>query len=160
MKEDTREFVEKYELAVAFAEEFIAELGAERAMPAMARAFEKIQVRAGTKLAADLGGNSCAVLGEHLRRRAEELPTLEVLEADDRHVALRISRCRASEAFRHLGAPEICRLYCDSDHAFIRAFNPSMELIRTKTLAGGDECCDHVWAVAECEAIAGPGESG
>ena len=152
MEDDIRSHVEKYELAAAFAKEFIAELGAGRAMPVLARAFEKIQIEAGKKLADDLGGNSCAVLGEDLRRRAEELPALEVLEADDRHVALEIRRCRSLEAFRHLGVPEICRLYCDSDHAFIKAFNPSMKLIRTRTLADGDECCDHVWAVEGYEA--------
>ena len=146
MKEEIPEFVEKYELAVAFAREFIAELGQERAMEVMARAFEKIQVKVGEDLAAELGDNSCAALGAHLRRRAEGMPTLEVLEADDEHVALKITRCRAWEAFQHLGAPEICRLYCDSDNAYIKAFNPEMKMIRAKTLATGDDCCDHVWA--------------
>ena len=149
MKDDIKEFVDKYELAVAFAREFIAEVGQERAMEVLGRAFEKIQVRVGEELAEELGDNSCAALGEHLRRRTEALPSIEVLEADDEHVAMKITRCRAWEAFQHLGAPEICRLYCDSDHAYIEAFNPKMKMIRTQTLAGGDECCDHIWAKEE-----------
>ena len=146
MDEQVQQMIEKYELAVAFANEFVAEVGKERTHEAIGRAFEKMQVKAGKDLAEELGGNSVEALAGHLQKLAAEKDNLEVVEVTDRQVALRISRCRAWEAFQALGAPELCRLYCDSDHAYIRGYNPGMKLIRTKTIAAGDDCCDHIWA--------------
>ena len=147
MDEGVEARIKEYSLAVAFAQEFMAELGDERALAVVRRAFEKVQIRAGRELAAELGSNTLDALAEHCRGQAAENEHLEVLEVTERRVALKISRCRAWEAFQHLGAPELCRLYCDSDHAYIRAFNPQMRLVRTKTIAAGDDCCDHVWEI-------------
>ena len=101
------------------------------------------------ELAEQLGDNSLQALAAHYRKLAAEKDNLEIVEVTDRHIALKISRCRAWEAFKHLGVPEICRLYCDSDHAFIKAFNPDMKMIRTQTLSCGDSCCDHIWALKD-----------
>lgn len=147
MDADIQELVDQYRLAVAFARGFIDELGEERAHPVILRAFESIQVDAARDLAAELGDNSLEALAAHYRERARERDNLEVVEVTDEHVALKITRCRAFEAFSYLGVPELCRLYCDSDDAYIKAFNPSMRMIRTKTIAGGDACCDHTWAL-------------
>jgi len=54
--------INRYELAVAFAREFVEELGEERAFPIIQRAFEKLQVRNGQKLAEKLGSNSFEAL--------------------------------------------------------------------------------------------------
>jgi len=149
MDADVQRMVDRFEVAAAFAKEFIAELGQDRAMEMIARAFEKLQVKAGKELAETLGDNSVAALGEKCRKQAADNPNYEVLEVTDRHVALKITRCRSWEALKHLGAPEVCRAYCDSDHTFIEAFNPKMKMIRTKTLAGGDGCCNHIWALQD-----------
>jgi len=149
MDQQVQEMIDKYELAVAFAKEFMEELGDDRTLEILSHVFEKIQVETAMELRKQLGCNTIDALGEYYRKRAAEQDHLEVLEVTDRRIALKISRCRAWEAFNHLGAPELCRLYCDSDYAFIKAFNPRMRLIRTKTISGGDACCDHVWAVEE-----------
>jgi predicted ArsR family transcriptional regulator len=149
MEPEMQALVDRYEMAVAFAREFVEELGEARAHPLIQRALEKMQIKAAHELAERLGSNSLQALAEHYRRRAAESDYLQVLEVTDKHVALKISRCRGFEAFAHLGAPEICRLYCSTDDAFIQAFNPKMKMIRTKTIAGGDAYCDHVWALNE-----------
>jgi hypothetical protein len=149
MDPEVQPFVEKYEVAVAFAKEFVEELGEARAHPIIKRAFEKMQIKAAQDLAERLGSNSLEALAEDSRRRAAERDTLEVVEVTDKHVALKLTRCRAFEAFSYLGAPEICRLYCDSDDAYIQAFNPKMKMVRTKTIAGGDAYCDHTWVLDE-----------
>jgi len=149
MDQQLQKMIEKYELAVAFANEFTAEIGEERSHKVIGRAFEKMQVKAGRDLARQLGSNTVEALARHFRKLEAERDNLEVLEVTDRHVALKISRCRAWEAFQELGAPELCRLYCDSDHAYIKAFNPGMELVRTKTIAAGDDCCNHIWAMGD-----------
>lgn len=142
-------WIDRYEMAVAFAKEFIDELGEARAFPLIQRALEKMQIKAAQDLAEKLGSNSLEALADHYRKLAPERDNLELLEVTDRHIATRITRCRSFEAFSHLGAPEICRLYCDSDYAYIKAFNPRMKMVRTKTIAAGDEYCDHIWALDE-----------
>jgi len=150
MDERLQEMIEKFRVAVAFAREFEAEFGKEKTHRLLARAFEKLQVAYGKKLAEELGDNSIEALAGFFRKQAAENEYLDVLDVTDERIALKISRCRSLDALTHLGAPEICRLYCDSDEAFIRAFNPKMTLMRTKTLAGGDDCCDHIWAIERC----------
>lgn len=147
MKSDLQPWIDKYELAVAFARAFRDDLGEPRTLTILARAFETLQVEAGKTLAESLGSNTLEALAEDIRKRAAERDTLEVVEVTDRYIATRITRCRAAEAFAELGAPELCRLYCDSDYAYIQAFNPDMTLVRTKTLAAGDDCCNHIWAL-------------
>jgi len=141
--------LERNELAVAFAQELIAELGRVRAIPILARAINRMQSEAARALAGQLGDNSLAALGEYFRRRAREQGILEVLEASEQRLTIRILRCPSTEAFRRLGLDEIAPLFCASDHAFIRAFNPQIRLSRTQTIARGGACCDHVWEEEE-----------
>lgn len=147
MRPDLQEFVDRYRVAVAFARAFVEELGKEQAYPIIQRAFEEMQVEAARELADELGDNSLETLADHYRQRAAESDTLEVVEVTDRQIGLKITRCRSFEALSHLGMPELCRLYCNSDHAYIRAFNPNMRMVRTKTIASGDDYCDHTWVL-------------
>ena len=149
MATDIQEWVNRYEMAVAFAKQMVEELGEPRALAIMARALEKMQVKVAQDLAQKLGDNSLAALAEHIRQQAAQRDNLQVVEITDKLIATRVTRCRSAEAFKHLGAPEICRLYCDSDYAYIRAFNPKMRMVRTKTIAAGDEYCNHIWALDE-----------
>ncbi len=148
---DTRlqDRITRYEMAVAFARQMIEELGEAEAYAILSRAFEKLQLENARQLQERLGSNSLAALAAHCRKQAGELDNYEVLEATDRHVALKITRCVAYEAFAALGLPEICRLYCDSDYSYIKAFNPDMKMIRTKTIAAGDAYCDHIWTLED-----------
>ena len=141
--------IARYELAVAFARELARDMGQERAFPILQQAFNRVQVQNGRALAAQLGSNSLEALAEHNRRLAEELDGFEVLEVTDREIKTKITRCVAYEAFEALGMPELCRLYCESDHAYIKAFNPDMKLIRTRVIAEGAPYCDHIWALEE-----------
>jgi predicted hydrocarbon binding protein len=149
MESDIQEWVNRYEMAVAFARQMIEELGEPRALGILARALEKMQVKVGQDLAKKLGTNSLEALAEHIRSQAAQRDNLQVVEVTDKLIACRITRCRSAEAFQQLGAPEICRLYCDSDYAYIRAFNPKMRMVRTKTIAAGDDYCNHIWALDE-----------
>ena len=149
MQSDIQEWVNRYEMAVAFAKEMIEELGEPRALAIMARALEKMQVKVAEDLAEKLGSNSLEALAEHIRKNAAQRDNYEVVEVTDRLIATLITRCRSAEAFKQLGAPKICRLYCDSDYAYIKAFNPKMRMVRTKTIAAGDEYCNQMWVLDE-----------
>lgn len=147
MDEALRPWVEKYELAVAFANEFREELGEPRTLSILQTVFEKIQIQVAHDLAEELGDNSLEALAENTRKKAAERDTFEVVEITDTHIATKITRCRAAEAFDALGAPDLCRLYCDSDYAYIKAFNPNMRMVRTKMISAGDEYCNHIWVL-------------
>lgn len=147
MDELLEQRIKEYRLAVAFAKEFMAELGREKTLDVIGRAFQKIQAESAAELVEKLGSNSVEALAGYYRRRAAKVDNLKVIEVADDRIALNISRCRAWEAFQCLGAPEICQQYCESDHAFIRAFNPLMSLVRTKLLSKGADHCDHQWVL-------------
>ncbi len=149
MNPDIQPFVERYKLAVAFYKAFKEELGEPLALSIAAKAFEEIQIQVGKDLAEQLGGNSLEALAEHNRKNAAENEALKVLQVTDRLIAIKMTRCRSAKAFAHLGAPELCRLYCDSDYAYIKAFNPKMRMVRTKTIAAGDDHCNHIWVLDE-----------
>jgi predicted hydrocarbon binding protein len=142
-------WIDRYELAVAFAQELMEELGEPRALTILAKAFEKLQVKVGQDLAARLGDNSLEALAQHIRQKTEGSSTREIVEITDRHIATRIYECSAPAAFAALGAPDLCRLYCDSDYAYIKAFNPRMRMVRTRTIAAGDPYCNHIWVLDE-----------
>jgi hypothetical protein len=45
--------------------------------------------------------------------------------------------------YEKLGIKELgCVLSCSRDFSFMEGFNSEIELIRTKTIMGGFECCD------------------
>jgi len=45
--------------------------------------------------------------------------------------------------YEKLGIKELgCVLSCSRDFSFMEGFNPEIELIRTKTIMEGSECCD------------------
>ena len=137
----------RYEMAVAFARQMIEELGEARAFEILASAFERVQTLNAQKLAQQLGSNSLEAFAEHQRKMTATMDNVEVLEVAGDHISMKITRCFAYEAMRELGLPQLCKIYCASDDAYIKAFNPRMKLVRTKTIAAGDPYCDHIWAL-------------
>jgi hypothetical protein len=149
MDQALQQRVDQYRLAAYFARELIEELGEEEALPILKRAFDNLQVQNARDLVEKLGDNSFEAYAQHLRKLAEDSDSLQIYEVTDREVKTKITRCPAWEAFSHLGLPQLCHLYCESDHPYIKAFNPNMKLVRTKVIAYGDEYCDHIWALEE-----------
>jgi len=135
------------ELAVAFARELIAEVGRERALPLLGRAVIRMRQAEARRLAEQWGDNSLTALGAHFRRLQAEQGLLEVLEATESRLAVRIHRCPSTEAFRLLGMPELAPLFCASEPAFIKAFNPQLRHRSAQTIARGGSCCEHVWTL-------------
>ena len=149
MGPELKSYIDQYKMAVAIAKELVEELGEEEAHAILQRASNKMQAQVLKDRARRLGSNSFKTLVDYCRKLATERDNLKVLEITDDRLALKLTRCRAFEAFEHLGAPEICRLYCDTDFSSIKAFNPEIKLLRTKTIASGDGYCDHVFVLEE-----------
>ncbi len=138
------ELVSQYRWAVAITKEMIEEVGKERALAVASRAIVHSQKEYARDLA-DKYGATFDGFRTWLREEARGVGSMEILKEGENFVATRFARCPAFEALKLLGLPELCDVYCDSDYAFAKAFSPHLRLERTKTIAGGDDCCDHAW---------------
>ena len=57
------------------------------------------------------------------------------------YIAVDITRCGLVKWFTEQGVPEIARIACEGDYVWAE-FMTGLELVRTKTLAAGDDVCD------------------
>jgi hypothetical protein len=51
------------------------------------------------------------------------------------------SRCGLAEITAAVGAPEVCRLFCEYDEVFFSAYDPRLRFMRRETIAGGGQRC-------------------
>ena len=134
------------ELAVCFARQVIEDLGKERGLDLLERAFERYGTDHISKL----------LEGVPLERRFErwrevqagnvkKFPGTEIISSSDKEIEVRITKCASAQIFAENGLGEVCRRYCQSDFATAGAIHPKVKLVRTKALAFGDECCNHRW---------------
>lgn len=132
------------ELAVYFARQLVEEVGKERALEILGRAFERYLT---DYLSKALQGvpveKRFEKWCERLRQSAQEFPWFEVVACSGREVAVKITRCASYEVFAENGLGEVCRRYCDADFPTAKAIHPDLRLVRDKALANGDECCNH-----------------
>ena len=59
----------------------------------------------------------------------------------DAYMAFDMTRCGLADWFRDQGVPEIATIGCEGDY-ITAEFYTGLELVRTKTIAGGDQICD------------------
>ena len=141
---------EQLELAIYFAKEFISELGTERALETIEKAWTKYQIDNWNKR---LGGirpeAKLEALGEWFKQEAANRPELKVLEATPKRVCIEMSRCVTYDVCKNWGVPEICQKYCDSDYPVARAIHPKVRLVRDKEIAYNAEYCNHCWIMEE-----------
>jgi len=124
---------------------FAVELGYEKAMQIAGRAVEQDAIRGGKMMAEKYGGNGVQELVHVLIEGWAEDDALEftILEQTDQVLSFDVTRCRYAKLYEKLGVKEFgsC-LSCGRDSAFIKAFNPRMNLVRTQTIMQGDSKCD------------------
>ena len=89
-----------------------------------------------------VGGAPCFRVATHV------ILTLEIVEDTPQAVEVKVTECLWAKTFREMGAAEIgYSLICYRDYADCQGFNPSITMIRSKTLMQGDDYCNHrfVW---------------
>lgn len=123
----------------AFAEEF----GKEKTYDLVRKTMQGISRKLGNETSLDGGGL------ENLKlkcvSRWTEGGALEVLMKEDSDSALSfdVTKCEFADLYKELGFGDIGALIsCDRDAAFLEGFDPGLELLREKTLMGGDLLCD------------------
>lgn len=131
-------------------EELAAELGEEKAREIIARAVQRsVSAEARTAREATLkeGENPMVAFTENFRRTYEKRGLeagldVEITRADETALEFTVKRCRFVEAYREMGLGHLAEtLSCNRDGAFAAAFDPSIELERPQTIAGGAPTC-------------------
>jgi hypothetical protein len=146
----TRREVEARFLAPLFAALSEA-FGREAVLAVVRETLRGIARRQGAELARACGGNSLRHFQEALEHwRRGDAMQIEMLAADARVLAFKVTRCRYAEMYRDLGILELgAVLSCDRDFALIEGFNPRIRLSRPHTLMAGDGCCDFRYELPE-----------
>jgi hypothetical protein len=74
--------------------------------------------------------------------------TCETTVNEPDRVVYKITECIWAKAMQDLEAAELGKVtMCDIDFVSASVYNPKIELVRTKTLMNGDDCCDftYIW---------------
>jgi len=140
----------KVKLAIYFAKEFMEELGKEKALEIIEKAWAKYGAdNMKSRLEGVPAEERLKALGEWFKAQAAIRPELKVVEATSTRVCIEISRCPTYDVCQKLGVAEICRRYCDSDYPAAQAIHPKVKLVRDKEIAYGADCCNHCWVMEE-----------
>jgi hypothetical protein len=150
-----QDYIEEiYRLMVIVFQEVELELGRERALQLVGSAGDRM----GREMALNqLKGRSITDFNE-FRTFWKDLMSsplfsstqdVEIVEEDQHHLKMRVSRCLWAEHFQRLGDTELGYLVCcHADHQMLSTYNPRLSLRRTKTIMQGDDHCDHcvIWS--------------
>jgi hypothetical protein len=140
------------ELPMAMAKEMIETLGKEKALGMILRAYIRFQSARLTRGMEHLPPEK-RDLTAYAKKVKEIVQSyqghIEILEASDKAIRLRVKRCIPFEIFKKHGLPEVGLMFCECDFEATKAIHPKMRLIRTKTLSQGDDECNHVWVMEE-----------
>jgi hypothetical protein len=138
------------EMAAYFAKQLIEELGKEKALEILSRAFEKYTE---SNIKKALEGvpleKRFEEWGERMERNAQNQHWIRVETCMDKEIAVKVTSCAAHQIFSENGLTEVCQKYCDSDFATAKLIHPKARLILTKRLAYGDDHCNHRWVLED-----------
>jgi hypothetical protein len=139
-------------LPIALAKEMIASLGKEKAREIILRAYIAYQSE---RLISGMEHlppekRDLRVYGKKVREITDSYQgNIELVEASDKVIRLKVKRCIPWEIFKKHGVPEMGLLFCECDFEATKAINPRMKLIRTKTISAGHDECNHMWVMEE-----------
>jgi predicted ArsR family transcriptional regulator len=140
----------KIQLAVYFAKEMIEELGKERALEIIGKAYQKFSNDTFPEPYLDIPMEKrFQKFREDLKAKAEQEAHLTIVEDSDRHIKVRFDRCPTYEVYADYGIPEVCQKYCDGDFEAFRHVHPNIKVTREHEIAYGDTYCDHCWTLEE-----------
>ena len=141
------------EVALCFAKALIEELGKEKALDLIKKGWVKVgtnnQNRRFAGVPLDPPEGRMKALAEVFKNAAASRPEVKVVEATPKRVAIEISRCLTYDVCKAQGVPEVCQMYCDSDHIVAPVIHPKIKLVRDKVIAYGDDYCNHTWVLED-----------
>lgn len=140
----------KIQLAVYFAKEMIEELGRDKALEIIGKAYQKYSNDTFSEPYLDIPlEKRFQIFKEDLKAKAESDKHFTIEEDSDTLIKVRFNRCPYHEVYSDYGIPEVCQKYCDSDYEAFRKVHPKLRVTREHEIAYGDDYCDHCWSLEE-----------
>jgi len=137
-------------IVTAIVNEFINEVGEEKALKILAGAIEKDAIKSGRELAERYRGNSMKELAKLIRDVwcGDGAMEIEILKESGSEFHFNVTLCKYAEVYRNIGEMELGKcLSCNRDFPFNWGFNPEISLERSKTIMEGDEICDFRYSI-------------
>lgn len=126
-------------------------IGKDKFMKLLKEAASESAARGAKQMAKNLPKNDLAAWTTSLRKPDyfwKNVLTFEIVEDTEKAFEVKITECLWAKTIRDLKAGDIgYAMICHPDFAMVRAFNPKMKLIRTKTLMQSHDCCNHRWVI-------------
>ena len=128
------------------------ELG-EEYLETLKKGASEARLRRGRSAAENSPDNSLAEFCKGLREPDRLLAhglERRIVEDTDAAFEMKVTECLWAKVFPENGAADIgYATCCHPDFAHAQGFNPSIRMIRSKTLMQGDDCCNHRWVIEE-----------
>ena len=124
---------------------FVNKIGYDNTMEIVKQVVREDAILSGRTLADQYGGNSLKELSKIVNEvwANDEALKIKMMKEDEGELSFKVISCKYADMYEKLGIKELgCVLSCSRDFSFMEGFNPEIELIRTKTIMGGSECCD------------------
>ena len=138
----------KIELAIYFAKEMIKELGKEKALEMIGKAYQNYSNDHFVEPYRDMPMDKrFPAFKENLKAEAQRDKSFTIIEESDKHIKVKFHRCPTYEVYKDYGIPEVCQKYCDGDFEAFRKVHPKLRVTREHEIAYGDTYCDHVWTL-------------
>ena len=138
------------QLAAYFAKEMIEELGRDKALEIIGKAYQKYSNDTFPEPYIDIPlEQRFQKFKEDLKAKAEQDKHFVILEDSDVHIKVRFNRCPTYEVYSDYGIPEVCQKYCDGDFEAFRKVHPKLRVTREHEIAYAYAYCDHCWTLEE-----------
>ena len=124
---------------------FADKMGYDNAMEIVKQVVREDAILSGRTLADKYGGNTLRELSKIVNEvwANDEAMEIKIIKEDEDELCFNVISCKYTDIYEKLGIKELgCILSCSRDFSFMEGFNPEIELIRTKTIMEGFECCN------------------
>jgi len=124
---------------------FVNKIGYDNTMEIVEQVVREDAILSGRTLTDKYGGNTLRELSKIVNEvwANDEALKIKMIKEDEDELCFKVISCKYADIYEKLGIKELGYLLsCSRDFWFMEGFNPEIELIRTKTIMGGSECCD------------------
>jgi hypothetical protein len=129
-------------------------IGEDKFINFLKKTSSKIGAESGKKWEESLPNNDFSTFVKTSRSLLAEnrfwkhILTHEIIEASEKVYEVKYTECLWAKTFRDANASDIgYACVCNCDFSEISSFNPKIELLRTKTLMQGHDCCNFRWVL-------------
>jgi len=143
-EERVEELSQQCRWAVAFFREMSEDFGEEKALEIASRALTKVQ-QENARRTAEKYGATFKGFRDYMREVTSRLDNIRIVEEGDDFIRTSSHRCAAWDALNRYELPQLCRVYCDTDPAYVQAFSPKLTIKAKCRLSDGGPSCDYIW---------------